>query len=285
MQHLVASVAPAADSGFMDGIGDTTAGRVLAVLEALAEANRTGQNGMTTSALAREMDRDKSSMSRQLRPLVALGLVERDPDGVHRLGWRLFAVAAQAGDQRLLLLAPPVMRQLSRTVGERTHLSIRRHDQVLTILTEGPQRAVEAVNWVGKTVPMTSTSTGRALMFDDSADEIRSVVALNSDPSVAGQSPSDESPLVNGALDSIQAGRSLGYVAVVDEFEEGLSAVAAPVRDVHGRIAAALNISVPSYRLGGGLPDLGRRIRHAADYLSKSLASPEAGPTYPPKDQ
>src|SRR5690606_34610017 len=217
MQHLVASVAPAADSGFMDGIGDTTAGRVLAVLEALAEANRTGQNGMTTSALAREMDRDKSSMSRQLRPLVALGLVERDPDGVHRLGWRLFAVAAQAGDQRLLLLAPPVMRQLSRTVGERTHLSIRRHDQVLTILTEGPQRAVEAVNWVGKTVPMTSTSTGRALMFDDSADEIRSVVALNSDPSVAGQSPSDESPLVNGALDSIQAGRSLGYVAVVDE--------------------------------------------------------------------
>src|SRR5690606_22316399 len=171
------------------------------------------------------------------------------------------------------------------TVGERTHLSIRRHDQVLTILTEGPQRAVEAVNWVGKTVPMTSTSTGRALKVDDSADEIRSVVALNSDPSVAGQSPSDESPLVNGALDSIQAGRSLGYVAVVDEFEEGLSAVAAPVRDVHGRIAAALNISVPSYRLGGGLPDLGRRIRHAADYLSKSLASPEAGPTYPPKDQ
>ncbi|MBB3665516.1 MULTISPECIES: IclR family transcriptional regulator [Prauserella salsuginis group] len=269
----------------MDGIGDTAAGRVLAVLEALAEANRTGRAGMTTSSLARVMDRDKSSVSRQLKPLVALGLVEKDPDGVHRLGWRLFAVAAQAGDQRLLLLAPPVMRQLSRTVGERTHLSIRRHDQVLTILTEGPQRAVEAVNWVGKTVPMTSTSTGRALMLDDSADEVRSVVALSSERSAEGESPVGDLSQVKGTLDSIQAGRSLGYVAVVDEFEEGLSAVAAPVRDVHGRIAAALNISVPSYRLGGGLPDLGRRIRHAADYVSTTLASPEAGPTYPPKDQ
>lgn len=275
MQHPLATLVPGMDTDAMDDSADTSAGRMLAILEALSNANRAGERGLTVSGLARAMQRDKSSISRQLKPLVNLGLVEKDADGIHRLGWRLFAVAAQAGDQRLLLLAPPVMRQLSRSVGHRTHLSIRNHDFVLTILTEGPPCPAPATNWVGRAVPMTSTSTGRALMLDDTEAEVRSVVEMNEPEAVEGLPV----PTPESVLDSIRAGRALGYIAVVDEFEEGLSAVAAPVRDVHGRITAALNISVPSVRPGAGLGELGRRLSRAAQYLSHALASPEEGRT------
>jgi DNA-binding IclR family transcriptional regulator len=63
---------------------------------------------------------------------------------------------------------------------------------------------------------------------------------------------------------------------VVDEFEDGLSGAAAPVRDVHGRIVAAINISAPSFRIADNLAHAGRQVAQAATYLSRSLSSPPA---------
>lgn len=251
---------------------DTAAARMLAILEALSEAGQYGEKGATVSALARVLGRDKSSISRQLKPLVDLGLVERDGDGLHRLGWKLFAVAAQAGDQRLLLLAPPVIRHLTRLLKERIHLSVRRNEEVFTILSEGPQRAVEAVGWVGRSTPITCTSAGRALLFDHSDEEIRDLLEDNFQSGPGPKAPTS----VEEVIERVRLARSQGYALVVDEFEEGLSAVAAPVRDVHGRIVAAINMSAPSYRLNNNLHNAGRQMSKAALYLSRSLSSPPA---------
>jgi DNA-binding IclR family transcriptional regulator len=270
---------PPADSGGMHETQDTGAAKILAILEALAQSGPVVTSGLTVSGLARSLGRDKSSISRQLRPLVSLGLVERDDDGLHRLGWRLFALATQAGDQRLLMLAPPAMRQLARQVKERVHLSIRRNDEVLTILSEGPHRAVEAVQWVGRTVPVSHTSSGRALLFDHSADEIRSLVEDG-----FRKGPGAKAPVtVDALIDRVNRARALGYAAVVDEFEDDLAAVAAPVRDGHGRIVAALNISAPTYRLLKDVNTAGRQISQAAQYLSQALSSPT--PPTPPSAQ
>ncbi len=170
---------------------DTSAAKMLAVLEALAQSGSPAQAGavdqpgtgepfgLTVAELSRVLEREKSIVSRQLKPLVELGLVERGDDGRHRLGWRLFAVAAQAGDQRLLLLAPPVLRELTRLLRECVHLSIRRNTEVLTILSERPHRAVEAAGWVGRTAPISCTSSGRALLFDHRPEEIHELLRDN----------------------------------------------------------------------------------------------------------
>lgn len=253
----------------MNETQDTVASRMLTILEALASGDEDG-SGLTVTALARVLGRDKSSVSRQLKPMVDLGLVERDDEGLHRLGWKLFAVAAQAGDQRLHMLAPPVMRQLARQVQERVHMSIQRNDEVLTVLSEGPRRAVEAVSWVGRTVPVSYTSSGRALLFDHSAEEIRALVGER-----FHKGPGPKAPVtVDEVIRRVGVARSQGYAVVVDEFEDGLAAVAAPVRDVHGRIVAALNISAPSYRFQNNVNTAGRQISQAAQYLSRSLSSP-----------
>lgn len=253
---------------------DTGAAKILAILEALAHSGPgpVVTPGLTVSGLARSLGRDKSSISRQLRPLVELGLVERDEDGLHRLGWRLFALATQAGDQRLLMLAPPVMRQLARQVKERVHLSIRRNDEVLTISSEGPHRAVESMQWVGRTSPISCTSSGRALLFDHSPEEIRSLLQDGFRKGPGSNAPTT----VDAVIERVGRARAMGYAALIDEFDDDLAAVAAPVRDGYGRIVAALNISAPTSRLQKTLHGVGRQLSQATHHLSQALSSPPA---------
>ena len=71
----------------------------------------------------------------------------------------------------------------------------------------------------------------------------------------------------------IAAARERGYAVADEDFEPGLVAVAAPVRDFRGRIAAALNVSAPKFRLDSRLEEAGAGVAHAASALSAKLSS------------
>jgi len=248
----------------------TAAAKLLAMLEVLAQSNDDSREGLTVADVARASGRDKSVVSRQLKPLVDLGLVERNDDGRHRLGWRLFAVAARAGDQRLLLLAPPVMRRLTQLVRERVHLSILRGPDVFTILSESPNRTIEVAGWIGRTTPLTCTSSGRALLFDHTDEQIRDLLAGHFQRGGGSRAARD----VEELIERVANARRRGYALVADEFDEDITAVAAPVRDIHGRIFASINISAPSYRLKENVDTAGRHVSQAALHLSRALSSP-----------
>lgn len=251
----------------MAEIERSTAARLLATLEALSDSDA-GQ-GLTVAGLARAMNRDKSVVSRQLRPLVELGFVDRSPDGRHRLGWRLFTLAARAGDQRLLLLAPPVMRRLADMTHERVHLSVLHGQEVLTILSESSRQIIEAVGWVGRPSPIYCTSAGRALLFDLADDEIRQMVKEDSLPGPGPHAPRD----VEELLCRLNQDRARGFSLANGEFDADLAAAAAPIRDFGGRIVAALNVSAPSFRLGNRLSSVGRQIAEAALHLTQAVSS------------
>ena len=97
---------------------------------------------------------EKSQVSRTLAVLAEHGLVERVAGNrAYRLGWGCFALAARAGEPRLLEEAAPVLTALVHETSETAHLSSLRDDQVLTLLTESPSHAIAARGWVGRTVP------------------------------------------------------------------------------------------------------------------------------------
>lgn len=246
----------------------TSAARLMATLEALADPRQHDRNGVGVSELARRLQRDKSIVSRQLRSLVEVGLVDRLPDGQHRLGWRLFALAASAGDQRVRELSPPVMRRLVDVVHERVHLSVLRGREVLTVHCESPQRGVEPVWWVGRTSPLHCSATGRVLMFDYSDDEVREAVSGLSFDDAGPNAPRDVAEL----LRRLNRARSRGFAFVDREADSDSVAAAAPVRDHGGGIVAAINISAPSYRLRGRLTWAGQQVATAAAHLSQYLA-------------
>lgn len=222
--------------------------RGLDVLAALGEPQRA--EGLGVVALAELLGADKSQVSRVLATLDAHGFVARD-DGTnaYRLGWRLFALAARVAETRLVASAPPVLRALVRELGESAHLSVRQGDRVLTLLSESPEATLHAPGRVGGLAPLASTSAGRALVLDLAEDEL---LALG----------------LGAQLDAIATARRLGYAIVREEFEPGLVAAAAPVRDTGGRVIAALNVSAPTFRLADGLDAAAVRVAAAAAALS-----------------
>lgn len=213
---------------------------------------------------------DKGQLSRLLRTLDGHGLVERDNDThMYRLGWQLFALASRMGDQRLFGLAQPLLAGLVEQLGERTNLSVLRGTRVLTVLSEASPRAVQTVDWVGRTVPSYCTSSGRALLFDHSAAELASLFAGTEFSRLGPKAPRDAAALHR----RIVTGRARGYAVVDEEFEPGLIAVAAPVRDASARICAAVNVSAPKFRLGGTrrVAAVGRALVGVADTLTVLL--------------
>jgi DNA-binding IclR family transcriptional regulator len=73
-------------------------------------------------------------------------------------------------------------------------------------------------------------------------------------------------------LRQLEEVRARGYATIQDELEEGLNAVAAPVRRLSGEVIAALSISGPGFRVRAvDLARLGRLAIDAAGAVSRRL--------------
>lgn len=243
--------------------------RALEILDALVSDDAVAKGGWGVNRLAAHLGRDKSQVSRTLRLFADAGYVERDTDSMtYRVSWHLFALAARAADQRLLAAAAPILRQLvEKDLGERIHLTVLQGHQVLTILTQSPPHVVQTVAWAGRLVPAHNTSSGRALLIDRERGELGRLFANAPFEPGGPNAPRDVDELYRRII----VARHAGYALVDEEFEPGLVAAAAPVRDYRGDVVAALNVSAPKFRLGRRLPLAGQAIKVAADDLSRQL--------------
>lgn len=245
--------------------------RALGLLEILGTDDVIAAGGSGVTELAALTGRDKSQVSRMLSTLAGAGFVDRDVrTRRYHLGWQVFALAARSGDQRLLSAAGPVLVRLVREIGESSHLSVLRGNAVLTVLTESPPRAVQAVSFVGRLAPATSTSSGRALLLDHDRDQLAAMFGSDGWRPTTDKAPRD----VYDLLERIALARVTGYARVEEESELGLVAVAAPVRDAGGRIVAAVNISAPRFRLGRRLSRAGAAVADAAAELTAAQGRP-----------
>lgn len=240
------------------------------ILVALGSDEAVERGGLGVVRIAELVGREKSQVSRALSALAASGMVDRDPASrAYRLGWRLYALAARSGRPRLISLAGAVLDGLVAEIGETAHLSVLQGGEVMTLLSEAPPYAISANGWSGRTVPVICTSAGRALLFDHDLPTLEKLVESASFAGLGPGAPSDVAELYR----RIEAGRDRGYATVDEEFEDGLVGVAAPVRDLSGRIIAAVNVSGPKFRLGGQLSATGEAVRAAAQALTEAMFS------------
>ena len=246
-----------------DGRTSTSLARGLALLCALEDGEELG-----VTRLAARVGLEKSQVSRTLQALAGHGFVDRDPETLaYRLGWRVFALAASAGDRRLASAAPRFLAALVLRLGEGAHLSVLRGPDVLTVLSQPAAHAVQAVNWVGRTVPAACTSSGYALLLDHDGTALARVL-----PDARARRRRPRAPQSAEELEArVRAARVRGYAVADEEFEPGLVAVAAPVRDFRGGIVAAVNVSAPAFRFAQRVDEAGAEVQRAAAELSREL--------------
>lgn len=219
----------------------TSVRRALDVLRTL------GAGPLGVQAVAEALAAEKTQISRTLKVLLEEGFAERDPKTLeYRLGWQLYALAGAAGDGRLRQDAPRALRTLVQELGEAAYLTVREGDAALTVLSEQAGRSVQAREWIGRGTPLTCTSSGRALLFGLVDAEITTLLAAR-----PGALPGTRRAprTVAAVLKRLREERVAGYVVAAEEYEIGLTAVAAPVLDFRGSPLAAVNVSVPSFRL------------------------------------
>jgi IclR family transcriptional regulator, KDG regulon repressor len=257
--------------------GETSLGRGLEIVVALGSDEALAKGGLGVVSIARLVGREKSQVSRALKTLSDAGLVDRDPDTLdYRLGWRIYTLAARAGDQRLIAAAPPLLRRLVARLGETSHLSVLAGAEVLTLVSEPSPNAVRAADWAGRRAPAYCTSSGRVLLFDHPRPLLEELLGERELPPRGLGTPRDVTELHR----RIVAARVKGFAVADQEFEPGLVGVAAPMRDFRGRVVAALNVSGPKFRVGAQLETVGGpEVKQAAEELSAQLGwEPERAP-------
>lgn len=262
----------------------TSLRRGLDILAALGSDAAVAEGGLGVTQLAALTGHEKSQVSRTLAVLTEHGLAERSPEGTgYRLGWECFALAARAGQPRLIQDATGVLEDLVSRVGEAAHLSVLQGGQILTLLTRSPAHAIVARGWAGRTVPAYCTSSGRALLVDHDRDALIKLLGPGPFPAHGPNAPRDAAELER----RVGCARRLGYAVADEESEPGLVAAAAPVRDFTGKVVAAVNVSGPKFRLGERLHQAGELVREAALQISANLGgpvAPAAGHTSTPRN-
>ena len=245
--------------------------RGLDVLRALGSDAALAEGGLGVTQIASLTGHEKSQVSRVLAALSDYGLAERAPGSrAYRLGWDLFTLAARAGEPRLIENARAALGPVVDDVGEAAHLSVLRGREVLTLLTQPSPHTVAATGWIGRTVPVHCTSSGRVLLLDHDRPALAALLGSGPLPAAGPGAPADLPDLER----RIRRARQVGYAVADEESEPGLVAVAAPIRDFTGQVVAAINVSAPKFRLGNRLHATGERIRTTAEQLSDALGAP-----------
>jgi IclR family acetate operon transcriptional repressor len=242
--------------------------RALRSLELIAEG---GEIGVTE--LGRRLGVHKATASRLAATLAARGLVERDPStDRYRLGFGLIrlAGAAMAGLD-LVSSARPTLEDLAEKTRETVTIGVLSGEDVVSIDQVTGTRSIVSASWVGKRTPLHTTSTGKVLLAFMPDAERDSRLAHRLDR--ATRRTIVDRTRLRTQLDEI---RRRGYAQTLEEFEEGLNAVAAPVRQSDGDVVAALSVSGPAFRMRPvDLPRIGRLTIEAAGAISRRLGHVE----------
>jgi DNA-binding IclR family transcriptional regulator len=247
-----------------EGSGLRSVSRAVRSLELIAEA---GELGVTE--LGRRLGVHKATASRLASTLAERGLVERDPATErYRLGFGLIRLAGTAmAGLDLVTSARPVLEDLADRSRETVTLGVLAGTDVVSIDQVTGTRSIVSVSWVGKRTPLHTTSTGKVLLaFMDDGERER---ALSTPLERSTRRSVVDPRVLRSELDHV---RRRGYAQTVEELEEGLNAVAAPVRQADGRVIAALSVSGPAFRMRGvDLPRIGRLTVDAARTVSRRL--------------
>jgi DNA-binding IclR family transcriptional regulator len=242
-----------------------SADRVLRVLESFAPSER----DVSLGEIAERVGLPKSSVHRLLATLMAHGFVERDPaTRRYRLGIRLFELGSAAIHERgLHTAAHPALEQLSLATGETCHLAVLSGTEAVYVYKMDGPASIIMSSRVGGRCPCHATSIGKVLAAwagEDLLAELRRTGLRRYTAATIGGFKAFE--------EELERVRELGYALDLEEFEEGLRCIAAPVRDHSGRVVAALGIAGPRRRFEDEQLDrLTAVVVHSAEQLSRSL--------------
>jgi len=224
---------------------------------------------LSVTEISHRLNLHKSTVSRLLLTLEQGGLVScEERTGHYRLGFGLLEMAGLVMEgSDLRTLAQPHLRALAEASGETANLAVLDGEHVVNIDQILSPQTIKHVGWIGRRNPLHCTSGGRVfLAFGPEARAQR--VLTQALPAYTPATITDPGRLV----EELAQVRQDGYALAREEFETGLAAIAAPIRNARGEVIATCSVSGPSFRFSAdAIPVRVTQVLQAAARISQEV--------------
>ena len=168
----------------------------------------------------------------------------------------------------MVQLGQPIVHDLMMTTNESSALAIRKDFEMIVVYGENSSHPLRRSVEIGYRAPLHTSASGKAILAhltDEKIDQyLSSVKMIPITPTTI--------TLPETLREELRAIRSGALAYAREEQFEGLTAMAAPVFDLHGGVVAALVVTVPTIRFNEDLEKLiEETLQRASEELSRQL--------------
>ena len=212
-------------------LGSQTLFRGLDVIELVAEGP------ITLGDLADRLGLTRSTTHRLASALADRRYLTFVPRSGYSLGPKLLQLGFRVRDELdLPRVASPQLERLALMTEDTVHLGVLDRGRVLYLDKIAGKRRINISSRVGELQPVSSTGLGKALILDHDEESWANFFRSES----GGQRTPNA---LQEWLARMRAYAQAGYAFDLEENEDQVRCVAAPVRDVAGNITAAISVS------------------------------------------
>jgi IclR family acetate operon transcriptional repressor len=245
-----------------------TLSRGLGILEVLVRGD---DDGLGPSAIGQQVDLDKATVTRLLRTLVEAGYVAQDErTRRYRLTGKILWLAHSITTRLdLRSVARPHLKALRDELAETVHLAVIDDLRVVYVDKQEGDHSIQLVSAIGQTMPLHSTSLGKAIL-----------AALPEEEREGKYARMDFLPRTDRTIrdlvtfrEEIRQTQRRGYSTDDRENEPFGACVGAAIVGADGRPAGAISVSGPSFRIRDRFEYFGERVRAAASAIAQELGA------------
>jgi DNA-binding IclR family transcriptional regulator len=237
--------------------------RAMEILKAVTDA----PTGAAPSEITEQVALPRPTVYRLLATLEAVGMTERGADGAWFVGPELLRLGRSADHSRSLVThAQPTMERLVGQTGETAMLAIAHGPFDVEVVSQVDAPNLLAMSaWVGRPIATHASAAGKIVLAELDPDVRARYVRALSLPAFTAHTITDHDQF----LDELDGVARRGYAETVDELEDGLSGIAAPVRSHGGTLLAMIGVYGPTPRVcGAQRDDMTAAVCDAAEHLS-----------------
>lgn len=257
--HLVADRLPR-PSDAAGGATTRTLERGLRILELLAE--QAGDSGLGVTEVAAAAGLDKATALRLLQTLGTLGYAYRDPETkAYRLTGKLLGLSESfQSNLELPRRIRPFLTRLRDETGQTVHFGVREGTRVVYILKLESTSPVLIASAIGQSMPITTTSLGKAMLAAMSETDYERVLATLDFERRTEHSITDP----RAFRQEIERTRARGFAIDDRENESSITCVGSALVDGTGTVVGAISVAGPSYVVEDRIEEFGRLCQGTA---------------------
>jgi len=196
----------------------------------------------------------KGTIHRLLGTLKNLGYIEQNPrNRKYYLTVKIFKLGTAVTDKVGLVQIIPYMKELSQQFNETVNLAILDRDEITYLYSVGSDNTLRLDLKIGSNQPAYCAAVGKVLLAYLNEQELASYLERAKLKSYTPYTINSKEYLKK----DLKLIKERGYSFVNEEYMQGVSCVAVPLKDQQGKVCAGLSFSVPTARMDKGkLPHL-----------------------------